>query len=89
MSETGLLSGEAAINSTGISYLLKAITQRPRPLEDNGNGTFFQGGHSLSIGAQRGGLVDSQRGCPRVSGPFDEVPGIWTCLDGHFDSRHQ
>jgi hypothetical protein len=47
MSETGFLSGEAAINSTGISYLLKAITQRPRPLQDNGNGTFFQGGHSF------------------------------------------
>ena len=47
MSETGLLSGEAAINSTGVSYLLKAITQRPRPLQNNGNGTFFQGGHSF------------------------------------------
>src|SRR6266545_8164926 len=47
MSETGLLSGEAALNSTGISYLLKGITQRLRPLQDNGNGTFFRGGSSF------------------------------------------
>jgi Capsule assembly protein Wzi/PAP2 superfamily len=48
LSETGLLAGEAAINSTAITYLLKTATQRPRPLQDNGNGTFFQGGASLA-----------------------------------------
>jgi len=47
LSETGLLSGEAALNSTGIGYLLKAVTQRPRPLQDNGNGAFFRGGNSF------------------------------------------
>jgi hypothetical protein len=47
LSETGLLAGEAAINSTAITYLLKTATQRPRPLQDNGNGTFFQGGASF------------------------------------------
>jgi len=47
MSETGVLSGEAALNSTGVTYLLKAVTQRPRPLQDNGNGTFFHGGNSF------------------------------------------
>ncbi len=47
MSETGLLSGEAALNSTGVAYLLKAMTQRPRPLQDNGNGTFFRGGNTF------------------------------------------
>ncbi len=47
MSETGLLSGEAALNSTAITYLLKAMTQRPRPAQDNGNGTFFHGGYSF------------------------------------------
>jgi len=47
MSETGLLSGEAALNSTAITYLLKAVTQRPRPTQDNGNGTFFHGGYSF------------------------------------------
>jgi hypothetical protein len=47
MSETGMLSGEAALNSTAIAYLLKAATQRPRPTQDNGNGTFFHGGSSF------------------------------------------
>src|SRR5216683_81834 len=47
MSEAGLLSGEAAINSTAITYVLKGITQRPRPFEANGAGTFFQGGSSF------------------------------------------
>ncbi|HEY7616198.1 MAG TPA: capsule assembly Wzi family protein, partial [Terriglobales bacterium] len=44
--ETGLLGGEAALNAAGSAYLLKAITQRPRP-EANGNSNFFQGGHSF------------------------------------------
>ncbi len=47
MSEAGLLSGEAAINSTGVTYLLKEITQRQRPTEGNGNGNFFTGGASF------------------------------------------
>jgi membrane-associated phospholipid phosphatase len=47
MSETGLLSGEAALNSTAVAYLLKNVMQRPRPYLDNGNGTFFKGGSSF------------------------------------------
>ena len=47
MSEAGLLSGEAAIDSTAIAMLLKGATQRPRPYQDNGSGTFFQGGGSF------------------------------------------
>jgi hypothetical protein len=47
LSEAGLLSGEAAINATAVSYLFKAVTQRPRPYQANGNGTFFQGGSSF------------------------------------------
>src|SRR5438105_6999121 len=43
LKETGLLSGEAAINSTAVTYLFKGLTQRPRPLESNGHGTFFEG----------------------------------------------
>jgi hypothetical protein len=46
--ETGFLSGESAINATGITYLLKVITQRPRPFQSGGNGTFFQGGYSFT-----------------------------------------
>ncbi len=47
LGETGFLSGEAAINSTAVDYILKEITQRPRPYQGNGNGTFFQGGTSF------------------------------------------
>ncbi|MDP9161849.1 MAG: phosphatase PAP2 family protein [Acidobacteriota bacterium] len=45
--ETGFLSGEAALNSTALTYLIKSISQRPRPLEKDHNGTFFQGGASF------------------------------------------
>lgn len=47
LQEAGLLSGEAAINSTGVAYLFKEIAQRQRPEQDNGNGSFFQGGSSF------------------------------------------
>lgn len=47
LSETGLLSGEAALNSTAIAFLIKGVTQRPRPFQQNGSGTFFQGGSSF------------------------------------------
>jgi len=45
--EAGLLSGEAAINSTAIAYAFKGMTRRERPTQDNGNGSFFQGGSSF------------------------------------------
>jgi membrane-associated phospholipid phosphatase len=47
LQETGFLSGEAAINSAAISYLLKTVTQRQRPYQGNGNGNFFHGGTSF------------------------------------------
>ena len=47
MSETGLLSGEAAINSTAITYLFKDVSRRQRPYQGNGSGEFFQGGDSF------------------------------------------
>jgi Capsule assembly protein Wzi/PAP2 superfamily len=47
LQETGLLSGEAAINSTAIAYALKGITGRERPYQGTGNGSFFQGGSSF------------------------------------------
>jgi membrane-associated phospholipid phosphatase len=47
LSEAGLLSGEAALNSTAITYLLKGVTQRPRPDAGHGNGTFFHAGTSF------------------------------------------
>jgi hypothetical protein len=47
LQETGLLSGEAAIDSTGVAYLFKEITQRQRPFQGNGHGNLFQGGASF------------------------------------------
>jgi len=47
LQEAGLLSGEAAINSTAVAYLFKETTQRQRPLEGNGNGDFFNAGLSF------------------------------------------
>ena len=47
LQEAGLLSGEAAINATAVTYLFKEVTQRQRPLEGNGHGDFFQGGASF------------------------------------------
>src|SRR3954470_1342443 len=47
MSEAGLLSGEAAINSTAISYFIKSVAQRERPYQQNGTGSFFQSGSSF------------------------------------------
>ena len=45
--ETGFLSGEAALNSTLITYALRSATQRQRPFERNGKGAFFQSGSSF------------------------------------------
>ncbi|MGA8763363.1 MAG: capsule assembly Wzi family protein [Candidatus Sulfotelmatobacter sp.] len=44
LAETGLLSGEAAINSTATAYLLKMAFQRQRPYQGTGHGSFFRGG---------------------------------------------
>jgi len=47
LSETGLLAGEAAIDSTAVAYAFKEITQRQRPYQGSGNGDFFTGGSSF------------------------------------------
>jgi hypothetical protein len=47
LQETGLLSGEAAIDSSAVAYLLKGITERQRPLDGDRHGNFFRGGASF------------------------------------------
>ena len=47
LSETGFLSGEAALNSTLVEYAFKEATRRERPYQGNGKGSFFQGGSSF------------------------------------------
>jgi membrane-associated phospholipid phosphatase len=48
--ETGLLGGEALINSGIVFAVLKSATQRPRPGHDDNQGEFFDGGHSFPSG---------------------------------------
>lgn len=48
--ETGLLAGEALINSRIVVEALKLISQRPRPLYRNGHGNFYTGGNSFPSG---------------------------------------
>ncbi len=45
--ETGILSGEAAIDSLGISTVLQTSFGRVRPYQDAGRGEFFEGGTSF------------------------------------------
>lgn len=47
MEETGLLGGEAAINSLAVGSLVEQVTQRERPFAGNGDGRFWQGGTSF------------------------------------------
>ncbi len=47
LQETGLLSSEAAINSLFVTTALGYATQRPRPIDANGNSSFFHGGSSF------------------------------------------
>ena len=48
--ETGLLSAEALIDTGLITEALKLASNRPRPLDDNGRGDFFDGGNSFPSG---------------------------------------
>jgi membrane-associated phospholipid phosphatase len=45
--ETGFLAGEAAINSLTVVEAMKYSFERQRPIDGNGNGSFFQGGASF------------------------------------------
>lgn len=47
LSETGLLSGEAALNAAATAFAFREIAQRQRPYQGNGHGNFFSGGSSF------------------------------------------
>ncbi|MBV9626449.1 MAG: phosphatase PAP2 family protein [Acidobacteria bacterium] len=47
LAETGLLAGEAAVDSTLASYAVKAATRRQRPNQATGSGDFLDGGWSF------------------------------------------
>jgi membrane-associated phospholipid phosphatase len=48
--ETGVLGGEAIVDTLIDVGVLKVIFRRSRPYEDNGRGTFFNGGTSFPSG---------------------------------------
>ncbi|MFI5096447.1 MAG: capsule assembly Wzi family protein [Candidatus Acidiferrales bacterium] len=48
--ETGLLAGEAMIDSLVLTEGVKIVAGRERPNQGNGQGNFFQGGDSFSSG---------------------------------------
>lgn len=48
--ETGLLGGEALVNSAIVYSVLKNVSQRPRPTVDNAHAEFFDGGRSFPSG---------------------------------------
>ena len=45
--ETGILAGEAVVDSLAVSYVLKGISLRERPTVDNAKGRFFEPGVGL------------------------------------------
>jgi membrane-associated phospholipid phosphatase len=45
--ETGLLAGEAGLDSLAVTYAVKYATRRERPQQGNGNGNFWSGGDSF------------------------------------------
>jgi membrane-associated phospholipid phosphatase len=48
--ETGLLGGEALIDTALVYGVLKNVSQRPRPTQDDAHAEFFDGGHSFPSG---------------------------------------
>jgi membrane-associated phospholipid phosphatase len=48
--ETGLLGGEALIDTALVYSVLKNVSQRPRPSVDDAHAEFFDGGHSFPSG---------------------------------------
>lgn len=47
LSEAGLLSGEAALDSAAVAFAFREIAQRQRPYQGTGHGNFFAGGSSF------------------------------------------
>jgi hypothetical protein len=46
--ETGIVAGEAAVNSAIVVEILKLVARRERPTDDSGKGKFFQSGVFLN-----------------------------------------
>jgi len=71
--ETGFLAAEAGINATAVTYALKLSTQRQRPYQASGTGSFFSGG--LSFPSEHSALSWSIAGvlAHEYPGPFTKL----------------
>jgi len=94
--ETGLLSAEAAINATAVSYALKFATQRERPYQGTGTGTFFSGDTSsshLSFPSEHASIAWSIAGviAHEYPGPLTKLGayGLATAVSAMRVSSHQ
>jgi membrane-associated phospholipid phosphatase len=71
--DTGLLGGEALLDSLIVSEILKAATRRQRPLEGDGSGDFFHGsdgfpsGHTMDSFALASVIAHQYRGNKTVA----------------------
>ena len=73
MRETGFLAAEAGINATAVTYALKLATQRQRPYQATGTGSFFNGG--MSFPSEHSALSWSIAGilAHEYPGPFTKI----------------
>ena len=71
--ETGILAAEAAVDATAVTYALKLSTQRARPYQASGTGSFFNGG--LSFPSEHSALAWSIAGvlAHEYPGPFTKL----------------
>ena len=89
LQETGLLSGEAAINSTAVAYFLKEITQRPRPYQGNEHGSFFQGGDSFPSEHAAIAWSVASVWAHEYPGKLSQILGLWFGFGRIGDPSHQ
>ncbi|HEY7354655.1 MAG TPA: capsule assembly Wzi family protein [Terriglobales bacterium] len=78
LQETGLLAAEAAIDATGVTYAVKAMTLRQRPFVTNEDGDFFTGkisSNTLSFPSEHAALAWSIAGvvAHEYPGPLTKI----------------
>jgi hypothetical protein len=78
--ETGILAGEAAVNSLMVAEILKVATRRERPIDGTGQGRF---GHSSSAYDSSFPSVHAALAWSAASVLAHEYPGVMTQILGY------
>lgn len=78
--ETGIVAGEAAVNSVVVAEVLKMIARRNRPIDGSGKGEFFKNGSILNSSFPS---VHSMVAWSIASAVAHEYPGPLTQLSGY------